>query len=136
MLDDTLTTGGLDAFRAGADRFIAELDEEAYLHFAGHKETLELEPIYERHEELTRLETARGLEGAPVELRRFACEGYLGSLTRSHQEKVAAAEGELEAVVDGERIPYRCSEPRSRTSPTVTGASAWSGNGCASSTRS
>ena len=26
----------LDALRADADRFIAELDEEAYLHFAGH----------------------------------------------------------------------------------------------------
>ena len=28
----------LDAIREDADRFIAELDEEAYLHFAGHKE--------------------------------------------------------------------------------------------------
>jgi hypothetical protein len=26
----------LDAVRQDADRFIAELDEEAYLHFAGH----------------------------------------------------------------------------------------------------
>ena len=102
-----LTPHDLDAFRDDADRFIAELDEETYLHFAGHKETLEIESIYARHEELTRLETARRFEDAPVELWRFACEGYLGNLTRFHQEKVATAEAELEAVVDGERIPYR-----------------------------
>jgi hypothetical protein len=104
---DTLTIRELDDFRDRADRFIAELDDETYLHFAGHKETLELEAIYARHEELTRLETARRLEGAPVELWRFACEGYLSNLTRFHQEKLATAETELEAVVDGERIPYR-----------------------------
>jgi hypothetical protein len=104
---DGLTTYDLDAFRDGADRFIAELDEESYLHFAGHKESLELDPIYERHEELTRLDTARSLEEAPVELWRFACEGYLGNLTRFHQEKLATAETELEAIVDGERIAYR-----------------------------
>jgi hypothetical protein len=104
---DTVSTRDLDAFRDQADRFIAELDEEHYLHYAGHKETLEIEQIYARHEELTRLETAKRLEGAPVELCRFACEGYLGNLTREHQEKVAAMESELEATVDGQAIPYR-----------------------------
>ena len=49
----------LDAYREQADRFIAELDEEHYLHYAGHKDALEVERIYERHEELTRLEPAR-----------------------------------------------------------------------------
>jgi hypothetical protein len=47
------TSRELDAFRDDADRFIAELDEEYYLHLAGHKETLELGQIYERHEGLT-----------------------------------------------------------------------------------
>jgi hypothetical protein len=106
MVSD-LTSTELDRFRDDADRFIAELDEEYYLHLAGHKETLELEPIYERHEDLTRLETALGLEGAPTELWRFACEGFLGALTREHAEKLAAAESELEATDSGERIPYR-----------------------------
>ncbi len=101
------TSRELDAFRDDADRFIAELDEEYYLHLAGHKETLELESIYERHESLTRLETAKRLQGAPVELRRFACEGYLGGLTRSHQEQLAGVEASLETTVDGERVPYR-----------------------------
>ena len=102
-----LTTTELDAFRDDADRFIAELDEEYYLHLAGHKETLELEQIYEAHEELTRLDTAQRLEGAPTELWRFACEGFLGGLTREHAEKLADVEAELETTVDGEQIPYR-----------------------------
>ena len=63
MAADAPTTRQLDAFRDDADRFIAELDEEYYLHYAGHKESLEIEPIYERHEELTKLETARGSRG-------------------------------------------------------------------------
>ncbi|HLM35969.1 MAG TPA: hypothetical protein VK278_09335 [Gaiellaceae bacterium] len=97
----------LDAFRDDADRFIAELDEEYYLHYAGHKDTLEIEQVYEQHPELSKLETARSLQGAPTELWRFACEGYLGNLTREHAERVANVEAELEATVDGETIPYR-----------------------------
>ena len=107
MATEILTSRELDAFRDDADRFIAELDEEYYLHLAGHKETLELEPIYERHEQLTRLETALRLEAAPTELWRFACEGFLGGLTREHAERIARVEAELEATVDGETVPYR-----------------------------
>src|SRR5690349_16637854 len=47
------------------------------------------------------------MEGAPTELWRFACEGFLGNLTREHQAKVARVEAELEATVDGATIPYR-----------------------------
>jgi hypothetical protein len=101
------TTSELDAFRETADRFIADLDEEYYLHYAGLKDTLEVEKIYERHEELTRLETATSLKSAPTELWRFACESYLGNLTRAHQEKVAQVEAELEVTVDGQTIPFR-----------------------------
>jgi hypothetical protein len=101
------TTRELDAFREEADRFIAELDEELYLHYAGRKETFDVEQVYERHQELTSLETARSLDSAPTELRRFACEGYLGNLTRVHQAKAAEIAATLEATVDGETIPYR-----------------------------
>ena len=107
MATDVPTSRDLDAFREDADRFIAELDEEYYLHLAGHKPALELEPIYERHEELTRLETAQRLVDAPPELWRFACEGFLGGLTREHAEKLAEAETTLEVTDDGEEIPYR-----------------------------
>jgi hypothetical protein len=101
------TSRELDQFRDQADSFIRDLDEEYYLHFSGLKETLDVEQVYERYEELTKLETAQKLAGAPTELWRFACEGFLGNLTREHQARVAHAEAELEAKVDGETIPYR-----------------------------
>lgn len=101
------TSRELDAFRDRGDRFIADLDEEYYLHFAGLKETLDVEQVYERYEELTTLETAQKMKGAPTELWRFACEGFLGNLTRDHQERLAKAEAELATTVDGETIPYR-----------------------------
>jgi hypothetical protein len=107
MATEALTSREIDAFRDDADRFVAELDEEYYLHYAGHKETLALEPIYEAHPDLSKLETARSLEGAPTELWRFACEGFLGNLTRRHAEKIAQVEAELETTVDGETIPFR-----------------------------
>ncbi len=112
-----LTPRQLDALRADADRFIAELDEEAYLHFAGHKDTYNLVPIYERHAELTTLDTALAI-GASVnggrntrELWRFACEGYLGNFVREEAERVAELEASLTATVDGEEIPYRNLRP-------------------------
>ena len=51
----------LDAYRERADRFIATLDEEYYLHFAGHKERLELEAIYGEFADLTTIEQARSI---------------------------------------------------------------------------
>jgi hypothetical protein len=117
------TAHELDDYRAQADRFIAELDEEYYLHFAGLKERLELEPIYTRHENLTQLDRAQAL-GAGVdgdrrvrELWRFACEGHLGQLTREHSERLARLETELEAEVDGERIGYRMLRPSIANEP-------------------
>jgi hypothetical protein len=101
------TSRDIDQFRDRADRFIADLDEEFYLHFAGLKETLDVEQVYERYEDLTRLDTAQQMQGGPVELWRFACEGFLGNLTREHQARVAQAEAELEATVDGRTVPYR-----------------------------
>jgi hypothetical protein len=110
---EPLQQAEIDALSADADRFLAELDEESYLHYAGHKETLELEPIYERHERLTQLETALAL-GASVdgsrrrrELWRFACEGYLDNLVSEEAEEAAELEATLTATIDGEEIPYR-----------------------------
>jgi hypothetical protein len=106
-----------------ADRFIAELDEEAYLHFAGHKDTYELTPIYERHAELTKLETALAV-GASVngnrntrELWRFACEGYLGNFVREEAERAAELEATLKVEVDGEEIPFRNLRPAIMNTP-------------------
>jgi hypothetical protein len=114
----------LAAYREQADRFIAELDEEYYLHYAGLKETFELAPIYERHADLTRVEKALSL-GAAVngggggvrELWRFACEGYLGDLTREHAERAAMLEAELQVTFEGEQIPYRMIRPAMANEP-------------------
>jgi hypothetical protein len=116
----------LDAYREQADRFIAELDEEFYLHYAGLKETFDLSPIYERHSNLTEIEVVKSIglsvNGGPrvLELWRFACEGYFGELTRQHAERLAALETELQVEVDGEQIPYRMVRPRMANEPDRT----------------
>jgi oligoendopeptidase F len=118
-----LNAADLDRFRERADRFIAELDEEFYLHYAGHKEKLELTPIYERYSELTQLDQALALgrtangDRHVSELWRFAVEGYLGELTREPAEKVAELEASLEAEVDGETIPFRMLRPAMANEP-------------------
>jgi hypothetical protein len=113
----------LEAYRARADRFIAALDEEYYLHFAGLKDTLDLEPIYNEYADLTTLEQARSI-GATVdgnqnirELWRFACEGYVGQLTKEYEEKVARLEAELKTTIDGEELPYRMLKPAIANEP-------------------
>jgi len=107
MSTEAPTTRDLDAFRERADRFNADLVEEYYRHYAGHKESFDVERIYEQYEDLTSLDTARNLERAPTELWRFACDGFLGNLTREHQTRIAETEAALEVAVDGETIPYR-----------------------------
>ncbi len=106
----------LDGYREGADRFIAELDEEYYLHYAGLKPDFELRAIYERHADLTELATVQRLGTAVhgrenLELFRFACEGYLGELTRGHAEQIAAHETTLEVPHDGGTVGYRMLPP-------------------------
>jgi hypothetical protein len=113
----------LDAYREQADRFIAAIDEEFYLHYAGHKDSLDLAPIYERYADLTSLEQASAIAAAVNgdrrirELWRFACQGYLGNLTREHSERSAALEAELTASVDGDEIPYRMLRPTMANEP-------------------
>ena len=112
----TFSDRELDGYRTGADRFIAELDEEYYLHYAGLKPEFELRSIYERHADLTDLETIKRL-GETVhgkenlELFRFGCEGYLGELTRENAEKIAELEAKLELQHDGEPVGYRMLPP-------------------------
>ncbi|HET9323395.1 MAG TPA: hypothetical protein VFO03_05910 [Gaiellaceae bacterium] len=111
------TSAELDTYRERVDRFIAELDQEYYLHYAGHKETLDLKPLYEAYPDLSELERAQSLgeaaDGAPgiSELWRFASENYLAELTREHAERSATLEAQLEATVDGETVGYRMIRP-------------------------
>jgi oligoendopeptidase F len=116
----------LDTYRDRIDRFVAELDEEYYLHYAGHKETLDLKALYERYPELSDLEQAQALGEAAngdrgiSELWRFASENYLAELTREHAERSATLEAQLEATVDGETIGYRMIRPTVANEPDRT----------------
>jgi hypothetical protein len=117
-------TSALDAYREEADRFVAALDEEFYLHFAGLKDDFEVATIYERYSDLTTLEACSrmrasaqaGARGAS-ELWRFACEGYLGALTREDTEEIGRLEATLTADVDGERIGFRMLRPTIANEP-------------------
>jgi hypothetical protein len=104
---EPLTIREQDAYRERAEGFTRELLQEYYDHYAGLKDLLEIERIYGNYEDLTTLEVAQRMRDAPTELERFACEGYLGNLTREHQARVAQIEADLETLVDGERVPYR-----------------------------
>src|SRR5438132_258914 len=97
--------------------------EEYYLHFAGLKDELQIEAIYERYEDLTTLEAANGL-GARVdgdrrlrELWHFACGGYLGNLAKSQEARISELEATLEATVDGQTVPYRMLRPAIANEP-------------------
>ena len=45
----------LDAYRERVDRFIADLDQEYYDHFAGLKVDFDLESVYRNYEDITTL---------------------------------------------------------------------------------
>ncbi len=117
------TTPEIETYSAEADRFIAELDEEYYQHYAGLKDRLELEEIYERHSRLTELAEVQRVGEAVDgdrrvrELWQFGCEGYLGKFTREHAEKLAQLEAELEVQVDGETVPFRMIRPEMANEP-------------------
>ena len=107
----------LDAYRERVDRFIADRDQEYYDHFAGLKDDFDLESVYREYEDVTSLDRARSMQAAmdgsfsSTELARFACEGYLGALTRRHEEQVAMLEAKLKTTIDGEEIPFRMLRP-------------------------
>jgi hypothetical protein len=111
------TARELDDYRERVDRFIADLDQEYYEHFAGLKDDFDLESIYGEYEDITTLDQAQRMHEAvdgsfeSRELWRFACEGYLGALTRSYEEQAAELEAKLTATLDGEEIPFRMLRP-------------------------
>jgi hypothetical protein len=113
----------LDAYRDEADRFIAALDEEYYRHYAGLKDAFELGPIYERFADLTTLDACRrlgdaaGAEAGSRELWRFACEGYMGDLTRAATEEIANLEAALSVSLDGDEIAFRLVRPTLANEP-------------------
>ncbi len=106
----------LDAYRSELDRFDAERMEEYYLHLAGHKQSLELAPIYERHATLTDLETVQRIGNVVSgrtnrELFRFGCEGIAAERTRDLTERWSELQATLATESDGEQIGYRMLPP-------------------------
>src|SRR4051812_39509194 len=95
-------------YRQQAEAFAEEMGREYYLHFAGHKEEFEIEPIYERHAGLFSREAIDGLRGEDVpELLEMAVEGHIGQSTKAEAAELARRETNAEIEVGGQKIPYR-----------------------------
>ena len=109
----------LDEYRRRAERFSEELSREYYLHLAGHKRELEIEPIYRDYADLfaiREVERLRELWGAATgdeERRRlryllqFAFDGLVGLETRSESAELAGLEASLEVDPGDGAVPYR-----------------------------
>jgi hypothetical protein len=91
----------LDAYRRTADRFITELMREYYRHYAGLKDSFEIEAIYAAHEGLSTRDAVQALRELDAritedgdERRRgrmlldFAVEGYVGAATKAGRARM------------------------------------------------
>jgi hypothetical protein len=108
----------LNSYAREAESFISALDREYYLHFAGHKESFEIEQIYDHHSGLFSRERVdemkAGLDEASGDERRrrryllqLAVDGLIGLETKSQTAALAEREGALEIEFDGSKEPYR-----------------------------
>jgi hypothetical protein len=120
----------LQGYRQRAEGFCEEIEREYYLHLAGHKVVLEIEPIYTAYSELferdavARLrEVAEAASGGAGPARspdsggdagrraryllQFALDGCLGRASRHEAEEAARLEASLEVSVNGDALPYR-----------------------------
>jgi hypothetical protein len=109
----------MDSYSAEAEDFLSAIDREYYQHFAGHKETYEVAPIYERHAglfERSALEELRELlsKAEPGDderrcryLLQLAAEGFIGEQTKALSTELAERESKLSIEVDGTDVSYR-----------------------------
>jgi hypothetical protein len=111
-------TVDLEDYRRRAERFSEELSREYYLHLAGHKGDLEIEPIYEKDADLFAIESVEGLRELTAAadgvkrrqlryLLHFALDGLLGHATRSESAELARLEASLEIDPGDGPVPYR-----------------------------
>ncbi len=109
----------VSTFREQLEAMNADALDEYYRHSAGLKPTLEIAAIYERYPDLTALEQVQAMEaeGAPVELRQYAAEGYIGNGVKLLTDQVANTEAELSVSLGEESIPYRAVRPRLMNEP-------------------
>ena len=108
----------LDAYRERIDRFIADLDQEYYDHFAGLKEDFDLESIYARVR--GRHDARAGATHAGGGRRQLRLDRALALRVRGLPRRADAPgtrrarrelEARLKATVDGEEIPFRMLRP-------------------------
>lgn len=110
----------LTAYRQQAERFIAELGDAYYAHYAGLEAGFAVEQIYDRHGALFSREAVERLRDAAAaadpsgeEARRlrmlldFAVEGFLGRATAEHAERLAEREAGLRLEVGSEMLGFR-----------------------------
>jgi hypothetical protein len=113
----------LAAYRAQAETFVAELGEEYHAHFAGLKESFDVEPIYARHAALFTADgVARLREQADAAASRgedaarrarmlldFAVEGHVGLVSTDLEAELAQREAGIRLSIagHGEAIPFR-----------------------------
>ena len=106
------------AYRGGVEAFVGELEREYVLHLSGRKETLDVEPIYDRHAALFERPAVDELvEHGARELARFAAEGHIGRATKAETAELARLEATLTVEVDGEVVPYRRSSIEQSNEP-------------------
>jgi hypothetical protein len=108
----------LNRYRARAEGFTEELSREYYLHLAGRKPELEIEPIYRGYRDLFSSEVVGRLREMATaadgdERRRlryllqFAFDGLLGRETSSESAELAGLEASLEVDPGDGSVPYR-----------------------------
>jgi hypothetical protein len=109
----------LDSYAAEAEEFLSAIDREYYEHFAGHKETYEVAPIYERHAGLFERSALEGLrdhlsQAEPGDSERrcryllqLAAEGFIGEQTKALSTELAERESKLSVEFDGNEVSYR-----------------------------
>jgi hypothetical protein len=108
----------LDRYRERAERFSELVSREYYLHLAGHKSELEIEPIYDAYADLFTADAARRLRelagrGSGDDERRlryllqFSFEGLIGLETRMETAQLAALEASIEVDPGDGPVPYR-----------------------------
>jgi hypothetical protein len=122
----------LDAYRQSAETFTTDLMREYYRHYAGLRDSFEIEPIYARHAELFTRDAVlalrdlddratgagngaagNGAAGNGDARRRarmlldFAVEGYVGEATKAVEEELALTEAALTIEVGDARLHFR-----------------------------
>lgn len=99
-------------YERDAEAFVTALTREYYLADAGHKEQLEIAPLYERFAWLFNRETVTDLlanraDARSRHLAEFAVENYLDNKVKALTEEITNAMLAATVEWDGKPIPYR-----------------------------